>query len=140
VATIADAVIGPTPGIVASRRLASLSLCHLTIATSISFTRLSSASCSAANPRSASPEKARGAVPEIPFVHALLASAHGLTGDIGRATIELAKACRLSADNRWSSIAHWTAVGYFGVPEVRALMEATYIAGVRKAGMPEEEP
>jgi len=52
-ATIADALIGPTPGIVASRRLASLSLCHVTIATSISFTRLSSASSSAANPRSA---------------------------------------------------------------------------------------
>ena len=83
-------------------------------------------------------ERARGAVPKIPFVHALLASAHGLTGDIDRAAAELAKARRLSADNRWSSIAHWTAVGYFGVPKVRALMEATYIAGLRKAGMPEE--
>jgi hypothetical protein len=47
VATTADAVIGPTPGIVASRRLALLSLCQATIATSISFTRLSSASSSA---------------------------------------------------------------------------------------------
>src|SRR5215469_1814442 len=83
-------------------------------------------------------ERARGAVPEIPFVHALLASAHGLKGDIGRATFELAKARRLSADNRWSSIAHWNAVGYFGVPKVRTLMEATYIAGLRKAGMPDE--
>ena len=83
-------------------------------------------------------ERARGAVPEIPFVHALLASAHGLKGDIGRATVELAKARRLSADNRWSSIAHWKAVGYFGVPKVRTLMEATYIAGLRKAGMPDE--
>jgi hypothetical protein len=34
-ATIADAMIGPTPGIVASRRLASLSLCQATIANSI---------------------------------------------------------------------------------------------------------
>jgi len=83
-------------------------------------------------------ERARGAVPEIPFVHALLASAHGLKGDIERATVELAKARRLSADNRWSSIARWNAVGYFGVPKVRTLMEATYIAGMRKAGMPEE--
>ena len=83
-------------------------------------------------------ERARGAVPEIPFVHALLASAHGLKGDIGRARVELAKARRLSADNRWSSIAHWNAVGYFGVPKVRTLMETTYIAGLRKAGMPEE--
>jgi adenylate cyclase len=83
-------------------------------------------------------ERARGAVPEIPFVHALLASAHGLKGDIGRAAAELAKARRLSADNRWSSIAHWNAVGYFGVPKVRTLMEATYIAGLRKAGIPDE--
>jgi hypothetical protein len=51
---IADAVIGPTPGIAASRRLASLSLCHLTIDPSICFTRLCSASSSVANPRSAS--------------------------------------------------------------------------------------
>jgi hypothetical protein len=26
----------------------------------------------------------------------------------------------------------------FGVPKVRALFEATYIAGLRKAGLPEE--
>ena len=83
-------------------------------------------------------ERARGAVPEIPFVHALLASAHGLKGNIERAAAELAKARGLSADNRWSSIAHWNAVGYFGVPKVRTLMEATYVAGLRKAGMPEE--
>jgi phosphoglucomutase len=30
------------------------------------------------------------------------------------------------------------AVGYFGVPNTRALFEATYFAGLRKAGMPEE--
>jgi len=83
-------------------------------------------------------ERARGAIPEIPFVHALLASAHGLKGDIERAAAELAKTRRLAADNRWSSIAHWNAVGYFGVPKVRTLMEATYFAGLRKAGVPEE--
>jgi hypothetical protein len=27
---------------------------------------------------------------------------------------------------------------YFGVPKIRALYEATYLAGLRKAGMPEE--
>jgi hypothetical protein len=27
---------------------------------------------------------------------------------------------------------------YLGVPKVRALFEATYFAGLRKAGMPEE--
>jgi len=29
-------------------------------------------------------------------------------------------------------------VAYFGVPKVRTLFEGTYIAGLRKAGMPEE--
>ena len=28
-------------------------------------------------------------------------------------------------------------IGYFGVPEIRALFQATYFAGLRKAGMPE---
>jgi hypothetical protein len=31
-----------------------------------------------------------------------------------------------------------TAHGYWGVPKVRALFEATYLAGLRKAGLPEE--
>jgi len=30
------------------------------------------------------------------------------------------------------------AVGYFGVPKVRALFEATYLRGLRLAGVPEE--
>jgi hypothetical protein len=30
------------------------------------------------------------------------------------------------------------AAQYFGVPAVRALFEATYLVGLRKAGMPEE--
>jgi hypothetical protein len=30
------------------------------------------------------------------------------------------------------------ATQYYGVPETRALYEATYFAGLRKAGMPEE--
>ena len=83
-------------------------------------------------------ERARGAAPEIPFVHALLAAAHGLKGDMERAAPELAKVRRLAAANRWSSIAHMRAVGYWGAPKVRAMMDATYIAGLRKAGMPEE--
>jgi len=83
-------------------------------------------------------ERARAAAPEIPFVHALLAAAHGLRGDIERAGAELARVRALAAANRWSSIAHLRAVGYWGVPKVRALFEATYLAGLRKAGMPEE--
>jgi len=41
-------------------------------------------------------------------------------------------------DDRFSSIARLKAFGYFGVPKIRALYEATYSAGLRKAGMPEE--
>jgi hypothetical protein len=30
------------------------------------------------------------------------------------------------------------ALGYWGVPKIRALFEATYFVALRKAGMPEE--
>jgi TolB-like protein/Flp pilus assembly protein TadD len=83
-------------------------------------------------------EKARSANPMHPVVHAHLASAHGLKGDAGRAAAELAKARGLVADDRYSSLARLKAIGYFGVPTVRALYEATYFPGLRKAGMPEE--
>ena len=84
-------------------------------------------------------EKARIAMPQRPAVHAELASAHGLKGESERAAIELAEARRLVADDRYSSIARLKAVvGYWGVPKIRALFEATYFAGLRKAGMPEE--
>jgi tetratricopeptide (TPR) repeat protein len=82
-------------------------------------------------------KKARGAAPVMPFVHLLLASAHGLRGDTERAAAELAIARGLAAANRWSSIGHLKSVGYFGVPKVRALFEVTYFAGLRKAGMAE---
>jgi adenylate cyclase len=85
-------------------------------------------------------ERARSAGPELPHVHAYLASAFALKGDSERAAGELAEARRLSADDRYSSIARLQAAAtvYFGVPKVRALYEATYFAGLRKAGMPEE--
>jgi len=38
----------------------------------------------------------------------------------------------------FSSIAHVKAGGIWGVPKVRELFEATYFAGLREAGMPEE--
>jgi len=41
-------------------------------------------------------------------------------------------------DDRYSSIARLKAFGYFGIPKIRALYEATYFAGLRKASMPEE--
>jgi TolB-like protein/Flp pilus assembly protein TadD len=83
-------------------------------------------------------EKARSANSGLPVVHAYLASAYALKAETERAAAELAEARRLSPDDRWSSIARLKAVVYFGVPKIRALYEATYLAGLRKAGVPEE--
>jgi adenylate cyclase len=85
-------------------------------------------------------ERARGAVPELPFVHLLLASAYGLKGETERAAAELAEARRLHGGDRCSSIANVKAFrgGYWGAPRIRALFDATYIPGLRNAGMPEE--
>jgi adenylate cyclase len=83
-------------------------------------------------------EKARSAIPAHPLTRAYLASACALKGDTERAAVELAEARRFSADDRYSSIARLQATAYYGVPNIRALYEATYLAGLRKAGMPEE--
>ena len=83
-------------------------------------------------------EKARSVSPAIsgPYVH--LASAYAIKGDIERAAAELAEARRLAGDDRYSSIARLRAGGHGGSPKTRALWEATYLAGLRKAGVPEE--
>lgn len=83
-------------------------------------------------------EKARSDIPAAPFVHALLASAYALNGATERASAELAEARRLSGDDRFSSLARLRAFGNWGVPKMRALAEATYVAGLRLAGMPDE--
>jgi tetratricopeptide (TPR) repeat protein len=83
-------------------------------------------------------EKARNANPAQPLVRANLASAYGLKGETEHGAAELAEARRLVGDGRFSSIARLRAAQYFGVPKIRALYEATYFAGLRKAGMPEE--
>jgi hypothetical protein len=57
---------------------------------------------------------------------------------VDRAVAEIAEARRLSGDDRDSSVARLRAAGYWGVPKVRALFAATYFAGLRKAGVPEE--
>jgi hypothetical protein len=61
---------------------------------------------------------------------------HALKGDIERASAELAEARRLNNDF-FRSLARIKA-RYSEVPQVRALFEATYLEGLRKAGMPEE--
>ena len=83
-------------------------------------------------------KKARSANPELPYAHSHLASAFALNGETERAAIELAEARRLSGDNRYSSFARLRALQYWGVPKIRALYEATYFAGLRIAGMPEQ--
>ena len=89
-------------------------------------------------------ERARSASPVNPLRRAELAAAYGLKGESERAAAELAEARRLVSDDRCSSIARVRAAGtiggpgYWGVPKVRALFEATYFAGLRKAGMAEE--
>jgi hypothetical protein len=83
-------------------------------------------------------EKARSAMPGHWQPHASLASAYALKGDAEVAGGELAEARRLCGDDRFLSIARLKTVTDFGVPKVRDLFEATYLAGLRKAGMPEE--
>jgi len=89
-------------------------------------------------------EKARAANPTLAGPRAFLASAYALKAETEHAFAELAEARRLSRDDQYSSIARLQAAGlpgsrgYWGVPKVRALFEATYFAGLRKAGMSEE--
>jgi TolB-like protein/DNA-binding winged helix-turn-helix (wHTH) protein len=83
-------------------------------------------------------EKAHSATPGLPIVHLCLTSAYALKGDSNRAAAELVEARRLAGDDRFSSIARVQANGYWGVPKVRTLFEPTLLAGLRKAGMPEE--
>jgi adenylate cyclase len=85
-------------------------------------------------------EKARSALPSVPAFHSYLAAAYALRGETERATVELAEARRLAVDGRFSSLARLKAFPgpWWGVPKTRALFEATYFAGLRNAGLPEE--
>jgi TolB-like protein/Tfp pilus assembly protein PilF len=76
--------------------------------------------------------------------HSFLAALYALQGKTEHAAAELAEARRLGSDNRYSSIACLKAVGFgaipnnFRAPKIQTLLEGTYYAGLRKAGMPEE--
>jgi TolB-like protein/class 3 adenylate cyclase len=84
-------------------------------------------------------EKARSANPEYSFVRVFLASAYGLKGETKEANAELAAARRLSGNGSPYSIAREKPAFVAGFsPEIRPLLEATYFAGLRKAGVPEE--
>ena len=83
-------------------------------------------------------EKAGSINPALPFVHAVLASAYALKGKTERAAAELAEARRLGGAGSYLSSIRTEEMEYLGVPKIRALYEATYFVGLRKAGMPEE--
>jgi tetratricopeptide (TPR) repeat protein len=83
-------------------------------------------------------EKARNATRADPRIRAWLASAFGLKGETEHASAELAEARKLSGDGRYSSVTLLRAVRHWGVPKIRALFETSFVAGLRKAGVPEE--
>ena len=86
-------------------------------------------------------EKTRSVMPAAPIHRSRLAAAYALRGETERAAAELAEARRLNGGDLISTIAHLKAYpGGWGTPNTRALYEATYFAGLRKAGMPEEWP
>jgi tetratricopeptide (TPR) repeat protein len=83
-------------------------------------------------------EKARSTNPQLIGPRSFLASAYGLKGDLDHAAAELVEARRLSSDDRYSSIARLRASDLFNVPALRAPFETIFLAGLRKAGVPEE--
>jgi TolB-like protein/DNA-binding winged helix-turn-helix (wHTH) protein/Flp pilus assembly protein TadD len=83
-------------------------------------------------------EKARGAAPELPWVHLRLAAAYGLQGEIERAAAEIAEAQRMDGQGPDLTIAHLKVPGFSSGTKTSALFDTTYFAGLRKAGMPEE--
>jgi TolB-like protein/DNA-binding winged helix-turn-helix (wHTH) protein len=83
-------------------------------------------------------EKSRSANAELPGTHAALASAYALRGESALAAAELAEARRLNRDGSYLSIARLRANTSYEVSAIRALWETTVLAGLRKAGVPEE--
>ena len=83
-------------------------------------------------------EKARRTNPQQTLAHAFLAAAYALKNETERAKVELAEARLIAVDDRFSTIARLKTSWSYAVPEIRTLYEATFFAGLRKAGMPEE--
>jgi TolB-like protein/class 3 adenylate cyclase/tetratricopeptide (TPR) repeat protein len=81
-------------------------------------------------------EKANSENPRLPVVHAYLAAAYALKGETERARAALAEARRLSPV--YANLASVEKSNWYDEPKIRALAEATYFSGLRKAGLPEE--
>jgi TolB-like protein/Flp pilus assembly protein TadD len=82
-------------------------------------------------------EKARNANPTLPHAHSFLAAAYALNGEAKAAALELGAARKIRGPGFHSSIAHLKTTAYFGVPRVHAQFDATFFAGLRKVGVPE---
>jgi TolB-like protein/tetratricopeptide (TPR) repeat protein len=83
-------------------------------------------------------ERARSTIPSFPLVHSFLGAAYALNGEPERGAALLAETYRLSGTAWVSTIADMRVTGYWGPPEIRALYENIYFAGLRKLGVPEE--
>jgi adenylate cyclase len=80
-------------------------------------------------------EKANSENARLAFVHAYLAAGYALKDNTGRARAELGEAQGLS--KAYSSLPSVEKSNWYDNPKIRALAEATYFPGLRKAGMPE---
>ena len=80
-------------------------------------------------------EKANSENARLAFVHAYLAAGYALKGETERARSELAEAQGLS--KLYSSLGRVEKYTWYDNPAIRALAEATYFPGLRRAGIPE---
>jgi tetratricopeptide (TPR) repeat protein len=83
-------------------------------------------------------EKASRLNPMRASPHYHLAAAYGLKGDVARAGAELAEARIRDNTDLYTTIARVRANGDLNTPAVHAQFESVFLAGLRKAGMPEE--
>ena len=85
-------------------------------------------------------EKAHDENPALPFVAVWLAAAYGLEGDLPRAAAELAEARKLGGNRAPISIAAERIGSFrdFTSPPTKELLETTFLAGLRQAGLPDE--
>jgi adenylate cyclase len=83
-------------------------------------------------------EMSRRANPAFGSTRLLLASAYGLKGESHRAAAELTEALRLIGNDRFSTVARVRINSSWNTSIVHDWFENIYLAGLRKAGLPEE--
>jgi TolB-like protein/class 3 adenylate cyclase len=83
-------------------------------------------------------EKGRRADSRNTAARWFLACAYGLKGELDRAAAELVEAQRLTGSDKFSTIARVRANGDLNAPAIRDRFEGVFLAGLRKAGLPEE--